>query len=217
MIHNHKEIQSNVKLLQNLLLAIKRKVVTLKDVHLHIFATAPLPGDTVRVLTVVIVSTPGTGVSAPLLPDDIETLPPLVKLLVTGVVGPRLLGEVGEHGGQRLPADGVARLLPPHVGADGGELGDGLEQPPVGVAGVVPGEQVLVVLLGQDELHSLDIVRIGWVTWGNFLHKLRVKSLDSLLHFNKLRIFCLQSLFSLSGLPDGWNSGVVWMRQRGHF
>ena len=179
------------------------------DLHLHIFATAPLPGDTVRVLTVIIVSTPGTGVSAPLFPDNIEPLPPLVKLLVTGVVGPRLLGEVGEHGGQRLPADGVARLLPPHVGADGGELGDGLEQPPVGVAGVVPGEQVLVVLLGQDELHPLDVVGIVPVARRHLLHQLGVQGLDGLLDLDKLRVLGLEPLLPLPGLPHAGHGGVL--------
>ena len=39
-------------------------------------------------------------------------------------------------------------------------MGDDLEQPGVGVAGVSPGEQVLEVLLAQDKLHPLHVLRI---------------------------------------------------------
>ena len=167
---------------------------------LHILAARPLPGDAVCVLAVVVVAAPGALVSAALLPNYVESLAPLVKLLVAGVVGPGLLGEMGEHGGQGLPAHGVTPVLRLCVGADGGELGDGLEQPPVGVAGVAPGEEILIVLPGQDELHPLDVTRVVRAPRSYFLHELCVQSLDCLLDLSKLRVLCLEQLLPLSRL-----------------
>ena len=128
---------------------------------------------------------------------------------------PGLLGEVGEHRGQGLPAHGVAPFLPLRVGADGGELGDGLKQPPVGVAGVTPGEQVLVVLLRQDELHPLNVVGIIRVAWRHLLHQLGVKGLDSLLHLDKLGVLGLEPLLPLPRLPHAGHSGVLGVGDRG--
>ena len=176
---------------------------------LHVLATRPLSRDAVGVLTVVVVAAAGALVSAALLPDNVEPLAPLLELLVAWVVGPRLLGEVGEHGGQGLPAHGVTPLLGLGVGADGGELGDRLEQPPVGVAGVAPGEQVLVVLLGQDELHPLDVVGIVPVARRHLLHQLGVQGLDGLLDLDKLRVLGLEPLLPLPGLPHAGHGGVL--------
>ena len=46
-----------------------------------------------------------TGICTSQLPEVSQPLPPLLDLLVAVVVLPGLLGEVGEHGGQRPPAD----------------------------------------------------------------------------------------------------------------
>ena len=116
--------------------------------NLHILATGPLLGDAVRVFAVVIVATAWAGVGAALLPHHIQTLPPLVILLVTGVVSSGLLGEVSEHGGQGLATHCITRLLSTNIGADGGELGYSLEKSSVGVAGMMSRKQVFIVLLG---------------------------------------------------------------------
>ena len=182
---------------------------------LHVLAARPLPRDAVLVLAVVVVAAAGALVSTALLPDHVEPLAPLLELLVAGVVGPGLLGEVGEHRGQGLPAHGVAPLLPLGVGADGGELGDGLEQPPVGVAGVAPGEQVLVVLFGQDKLHPLDVIGIIRVARRHLLHQLGVQGLDGLLDPDKLRVLGLEPLLPLPGLPHAGHGGVPGVGDRG--
>ena len=191
------------------------KYPLLLTLDLHVLAASPLPRDAVRVLAVVIVAAAGALVSAALLPDHVEPLPPLLKLLVAGIVGPGLLGEVGEHGGQGLPAHSVAPLLALRVGADGGKLSDGLKQPPVGVAGVAPGEQVLVVLLRQDELHPLHVVGIIRVSRHHLLHQLGIEGLDSLLDLDKLRVLGLESLLPLPRLPHAGDGGVLGVGDRG--
>ena len=56
-----------------------------------VFSTSPFLRDAVRILTVVIVTTSRTGVCAPLFSDNIETLSPLIELLVTWIVSSSLL------------------------------------------------------------------------------------------------------------------------------
>ena len=56
-----------------------------------------------------------------------EALAPLLDLLVAVVVLPGLLGEVGEHGGQRPPAHIVRPSLASLVAADGRELSNRLQ------------------------------------------------------------------------------------------
>ena len=130
-------------------------------------------------------------------------------------MGPGLLSEVGEHGGQGFPADCVTSLLLLNVGADGGELGDGLEEPPVGVAGVAAGEEVLVVLLGQDELHPLHVVRVISGARPHLLHQVGVEGLHRLLHLGELWVLGLQRLLSPARLPLRGLRGVARVRQRG--
>ena len=182
---------------------------------LHVLAARPLPRDAVRVFAVVVVAAAGALVSAALLPHHVEPLTPLLELLVAGVVGPGLLGEVGEHGGQGLPAHGVAPLLALRIGADGGKLGDGLKQPPVGVAGVAPREQVLVILLRQDELHPFDVVGIVRVSRHHLLHQLGVEGLDGLLDPDKLRVLGLEPLLHLPRLQNAGDGGVLGVGGRG--
>ena len=128
-----------------------------------------------------------------------EPLAPLLHLLVAVVVLPRLLGEVGEHGGQGAPAHVVTardrRLAPanvmkttsppvlaPLVAADGGELADGLEQPGVGVAAVAAREEVLEVVLGEDELHPAHVVRVPLPLGRDLLDLVIVQGLHRLQH-----------------------------------
>ena len=68
-----------------------------------------------------------TGVGTTQLPEMSQPLPPLLDLLVAVVVLPRLLGEVGEHGGQGPPADLVWLCLAASVAADGGEFTNSLK------------------------------------------------------------------------------------------
>ena len=98
----------------------------------------PLGGDAVRVLAVVVVAAARALVGAALLSHHVQTLQindlitninntlsnlsPLVILGVTGVVGPGLLSEVGEHGGQGPPAHVVRLGLRPLISTDSGEL-----------------------------------------------------------------------------------------------
>ena len=112
-----------------------------------------------------------------------------------------LLSEVGEHGGEGPPADVVRPGLTGLVAADGRELPDGLkifqsterrdemsgdghlEQSGVGVARVSPGEKFIKVLLTQDELHPLDIVRIIFPLGADEIYLVVIKGLHGLQHF----------------------------------
>ena len=112
-----------------------------------------------------------------------------------------LLSEVGEHGGEGPPADVVRPGLTGLVATDGRELPDGLkifqsterrdemsgdghlEQSGVGVARVSPGEKFIKVLLTQDELHPLDVLRVGRPPGPDEVHLVVVQRLDGLQHF----------------------------------
>ena len=62
--------------------------------------------------------------------------------------------------------------------------GDGhLEQSGVGVAGVPPGEKFIKVLLTQDELHPLDVVRVLGPPGADEIHLVIVQRLHGLQHF----------------------------------
>ena len=58
-----------------------------------------------------------------------------------------------------------------------------LEQPGVGVAGVSPGEKFIKVILTQDELHPLDVVRVLRPPGADEIHLVIVQRLDGLQHF----------------------------------
>ena len=58
-----------------------------------------------------------------------------------------------------------------------------LEQPGVGVAGVSPGEKFIKVILAQDELDPLDVVRVLRPPGPDEIHLVIVQRLDGLQHF----------------------------------
>ena len=139
-----------------------------------------------------------TGVGTTQLPEMSQPLPPLLDLLVAVVVLPRLLGEVGEHGGQGPPADLVWLRLAASVAADGGKFTNSLEycwsekpipvtfkickylqQSGVGVASVTSWKQIFKIFFTQDELNSSYIVWVCRSFWRYVFNFIIVKSLYS--------------------------------------
>ena len=57
-----------------------------------------------------------------------------------------------------------------------------LEKPPVGVAGVSAGEEVLKIVLGYNKLDSFDIVGIVLLARLDFLHNLVIQCAHRVLH-----------------------------------
>ena len=58
-----------------------------------------------------------------------------------------------------------------------------LEQSGVGVAGVSPGEEIIKVLLTEDELNPLDVLRILRPPGSDEVHLLIIQRLHGLQHF----------------------------------
>ena len=107
---------------------------------------------------------------------------------------------MSEHGCQGPAADIVRLALTALVTTDGRELPNGLktrgiestrrcekspgnlEKPGVGVAGVSPGEQIIKVLLAEDELNPLDVVRVLRPAGSDEVHLVIVQRLHGLQH-----------------------------------
>ena len=111
---------------------------------------------------------------------------------------------MSEHGCESPAADIVRLGLTALVTTDGRELSNGLQirdntanhhntewflvpadlkQPGVCVAGVSPGEEIIKVLLTEDELNPLDVVRVLRPPRSDKVHLVVIQRLHGLQHF----------------------------------
>lgn len=107
-----------------------------------------------------------------------------------------LLGEVGEHGGESLPADRVRLVLLPHVAAHSWEFANcltkrvklsfekqkHLQKSAICVSLVSSRKEIVEVFLGDDELDSPHIVRILSPPRPDLLHDVVVQGRDCVSH-----------------------------------